>query len=626
MYKDIMGLSDLSRNLHLGEKMNRNLRQLVVKNLLNLLIICAVISGASVSPVTANGCGPTENLAANQLSRCDYADRLRAMWLGETIANWTGLTTEAVKQDAPFYTDADWGRDQDISWKPNDTIDFVFQDPWLADDDTDIEYVYLHLLNEHNTLFLTPQQIADGWRAHMNDYIWVSNEQARSLMELGVLPPVTGMGTANEHFLQIDAQLTTEIFGALAPGMPEMALIMADLPIRTTASSYAAHAAQFFVVLYSLATQVDATLPPREQNIWLVEEARRYIPGTSKTADIIDFVLADYLANPDVDNWELTRDRVYERYHDHAREHGFVYRGWTESSVNFAAGLLAFLYGEGDFRRTVQIGTLSGWDSDNGTATIGGLLGLMQGYDALIAQFPDVEMSDRYRIHRTRPTMPDYLPEDRHAQDTFTLMADRMLPLVEQAILESGGSVEDDLWTLPGIPGESQLQLNPSTRLSQRSANLRVASAGGTIEVSVAGEAFNSRMKPIADGFEHNFSGKELRRIPRSYHDFGVDAGSTLTVDVIYDRVVEIATIRLIEGGNNSFSQIKAQVLVDGEWLPVPDDTRLSQQSDATIPFQLFDFWLAEPIMGEGIRIVATISDETRLPEIAISELDAFSK
>jgi hypothetical protein len=138
--------------------------------------------------------------------------------------------------------------------------------------------------------------------------------------------------------------------------MPAQALVMADLPIRTTAGSYAAHAAQFYVVMYSLATQVDPTLSLREQNIWLVEEARRYIPDTSKTADIIDFVLADYLANPDKDNWELTRDRVYDRYDDNAREYGFVFRSWTESSVNLAAGVMAFLYGEGDFRRTVQLG------------------------------------------------------------------------------------------------------------------------------------------------------------------------------------------------------------------------------------------------------------------------------
>src|SRR5690606_19354840 len=144
--------------------------------------------------------------------------------------------------------------------------------------------------------------------------------------------------------------------------------------------------------------------------------------------DIVDFVLADYLANPDVTDWERTRDLVYERYQAQAAANGFAYRGWTESSVNFAGGLIALLYGEGDLRRTIQIGTLSGWDSDNGTATMGGVLGLMLGSDAVEAAFPEYTLSDRYDAWRTRDDLPDYLPADAAAQDTFTMMAGRMLP------------------------------------------------------------------------------------------------------------------------------------------------------------------------------------------------------
>lgn len=124
---------------------------------------------------TQTGCSPI-GLASRELSRCAYAERLRAMWLGEAIANWTGLTTEGVRQDAPFYTDQDWGIDQDLSWKMDDMIDFVLQDPWLADDDTDIEYVYLHLMDQHHSPMLSADQIASGWIAHINDWIWVSNQ------------------------------------------------------------------------------------------------------------------------------------------------------------------------------------------------------------------------------------------------------------------------------------------------------------------------------------------------------------------------------------------------------------------------------------------------------------------
>ncbi len=581
-------------------------------------VLFSLVFGSLTTAEDPVGPNPLET---RQISRQDYADRLQAMWLGETIANWTGLTTEAVKQDAPFYTDEDWALDQQIDWKPNSVIDFVLQDPWQADDDTDIEYVYLHLMDQHRRPLLSAQEIADGWQTHINDWIWVSNEQARSLMEMGVVPPVTGMASVNEYYLQIDAQLTTEIFGALAPGMPEKALILADLPIRSTAGSYAAHAAQFYVVLYSLATQVDPQQPSRDQIIWMITEARRYIPDTSKAADIVDFVLADYQANPDANDWERTRDKVYERYHEHADDHGFIYRGWTESSVNFAAGLIALLYGEGDFRRTVQIGTLSGWDSDNGTSTMGGLLGLMLGYDALVAHFPEVTLSDRYNIHRTRDTLPDYLPDDPRAEDTFTLMAERMLPLVETVILQSGGSVDGDIWLLPPPADDPPLDLNPQFQLYRHSANNQVRLSGGTIEVSVSGEVAASRLRGIADGLEHDFSGREpARRIPQPYRRLTTDGAVTIAVQ--YDRDVEVMTIRLI-AGNVADPVFPVELLIDGVWVSVPDGTIFPPALTSETPVQIFDVILPESVLASGIRVMLEAAG--LFPEFTVLELDAFS-
>ena len=97
------------------------------------------------------------------ISREKYLDKLQGFWLGECIANWTGLVTEMDKignigeiQTGAFYTRDDWGKvDQPSIWGeglPSDlspTIDFVFRDVdelWGADDDTDIEYMYQHLL------------------------------------------------------------------------------------------------------------------------------------------------------------------------------------------------------------------------------------------------------------------------------------------------------------------------------------------------------------------------------------------------------------------------------------------------------------------------------------------------
>jgi hypothetical protein len=467
------------------------------------------------------------------IDRSDYLSKLHGMWLGECIANWTGIQTEGDRTSAPFFSDNDWT-----------SIGFVLdQDPWLADDDTDIEYVYIHLLNQYNLTTITPKQIRDGWMTHINSWIWVSNARVRGMFNRGILPPATSLLAANELAIQIDAQLTTEVFGALTPGMPGKALEMANLPILTTANSMAAHASQFHVLLYALLPLIDTTLSARDQALWLVAEARKYLPESSKAIDIIDFVRADFIANPDVNDWESTRDKIYDRYQLNAAANGFRYAGWTEAAINFAVTILALLYGEMDYRRTVQIGTLSGWDSDNPTATLGGLLGLYYGHDRLVSQFPEVSsFSDRYHVYRTRDGLPDYLPNDAQAEDTFSMLAERILPLIDIAVTEAGGTVLDDSWILPQLVAAG-IDQNPLYNEQRRSANIRVTEAGGTVRAisSISG----SGIEAIVDGFEHDFSGSEWFG---TSSEFVSNTTDTAVINVNYDRDVPIHTVRLIEG------------------------------------------------------------------------------
>jgi hypothetical protein len=242
-----------------------------------------------------------------------------------------------------------------------------------------------------------------------------------------------------------------------------------------------AHAAQFNALLYALAADVPPGLSGRDKALWLVDEALKWIPASSKSADIVHFVRQDFLANPDVNDWERTRDRIADRYMINAAANGFQYLNWFESSVNFACGVMCLLYGECDYKKTVRIGTLSGWDSDNCTATMGGLLGLLLGYDQLVAQFPAYTPDDRYWIDRTRNNLPDYLPADPFAEDTLTMMAARMMPLIDAEVRRAGGQVDtqNNRWILPPRITTKHLAYNPGAELQDRSANNRVRLAGG---------------------------------------------------------------------------------------------------------------------------------------------------
>ena len=56
------------------------------------------------------------------ISRSAYAEKFEGFWLGECIANWTGLRTEGVKKTGPFFTDKDWGTNQG---RDRQKMDFV---------------------------------------------------------------------------------------------------------------------------------------------------------------------------------------------------------------------------------------------------------------------------------------------------------------------------------------------------------------------------------------------------------------------------------------------------------------------------------------------------------------------
>ena len=266
------------------------------------------------------------------ISRDKYYNQLYGFWLGQCIANWTGLVTEMDKignigefKTGDFYTREDWGKpDQPSIWGqgiPSDlspNIDFVFRDTneiWGADDDTDIEYIYQHLLHSNQTSILSPQQIRNGWLKHIKleeeNYLWVSNQKAFDLMNQGVLPPETGSPKNNEHFEMIDAQLTTEIFGLFSPGRPDIALKIAHLPIQTTARQEAEYISKFYVSMYALASISDSTKNLSQQLYWMANQARKILPDSSYAAHMFNYTQKLYKSGIP---WEHTRDSIYFRY------------------------------------------------------------------------------------------------------------------------------------------------------------------------------------------------------------------------------------------------------------------------------------------------------------------------
>ncbi len=436
-----------------------NFRKVILSS---LIFIFYFVSGLYGQKTEAN----LNNSSDKIISRKVYANKLYGFWLGQCIANWTGLVTEMDKignigevKTGKFYTREDWGKpDQPSIWsdgvpsKLSPTIDFVFEKEegiWGADDDTDIEYIYQYLMYTNKTSILSGEQIRDGWIKHIKkeeeNYLWVSNQTAFDLMLAGMLPPQTSHPDKNPNFEMIDAQLTTEIFGLFSPARPDIALKLAYLPIRTTARYNAAWISEFYVIMYSLASYFDKDKSMKSKIFWMADQARKRLPEDSYSAKMYDFVKSRYKANVP---WEQARDEVYTRYQVNQADgynltsKGLYCNACFAAGINFAASLISLFYGEGDIKETIKIGVLAGWDSDNPTATWGGLLGFMIGKEGIENAF-NKKFAERYNIHRTRQGFPN------NGIDTFTNMAEIGVSIVDRVVqdqIKGKVDLKKDVW------------------------------------------------------------------------------------------------------------------------------------------------------------------------------------
>ena len=402
------------------------------------LILCLLLSCSDKQTTTDAESASQSATSALIVDKADYQQAMYGFWLGQSIANWTGLVTEMDKignlgdiKTGDFYTSKNWGQaDQPSIWGQgipsnlSTNIDFVFAEnnqPWGSDDDTDIEFMYQVLLDRHETAELSAEQIRDGWIEHIyssheptpygrdpddnyENFLWVSNQAAHDLMLKGMLPPQTGEPKNNPHHDMIDAQLTTEIFGFFAPGKPDIALKIAHLPIHTVASGEAASIAEFYVVMYSLASNYVGKNIAQSDILWMADTARTYLQDNQYPAKMYDFVLSQYQQGK---TWEQARDAVYQRYQVEQLDgytvtsRNLYCNGCFAAGINFASSLVSLFYGEGNYQQTLKIATLAGWDADNPAATWGGMLGFVLGKEGLEQAF-DRTFSNTFNIHRTR--------------------------------------------------------------------------------------------------------------------------------------------------------------------------------------------------------------------------------
>jgi hypothetical protein len=557
--------------------------------------------------------------AERTIPAADLADKLRGMWMGQLIGNAAGRESEGVYSGAEA--------------NPAEAVPWQIKQVWDGDDDTDIEYVALHVLLtcgfDCNAADITGQ-----WLDHVTDAgIYVANKQAWHLMLDGHVPPETGSRRYNEHWYSIDAQIGTESLGAVSPGMPQVARELAGRFGRITNDGFAVHAAQFYAGLYARAF-FDANVPE------LIREELAAVPPGSRTADVISDVLTwyDEDLSDGVPDWRATRRLLYDKYQG-GGSFGRYYN-WVESTINVGATVLALLYGGGDFKQTVQIAVLAGWDSDCNPATAGGLLGVLHGVSGLPGDLTDPNLCGDVYQNVFRPGLPDpnaALPQ----YDAVTNIAMSMEALAEENILRNGGSVSDDNdIRVYSIPECDMAPADMNTPPSIGPAGLVGKALATGIEVTprASVERYNENLDrlnlySIIDGVTDNsLNGR------RPYYSYVSDVAGRPSIDwyeLAFSKPVRFESVTFYEGDvvwsklntyiaddaaqGGFFEDLKVEVLRNGTYVE-PEWVEASAALDRLAMYQTITLSF-EPIVGEAVRIVGTPGGSKRFTTIL--ELEA---
>lgn len=317
----------------------------------------------------------------HSLSADEYYDRVYGAWLGRCVGCVLGKPVEGWPRDRiegylrmsgsyplddyiPEIVTAPEGYTLHPSY-PESMRGTINGMP--RDDDLDYTILGLHVLEEHGFGF-TAADVASEWLTHLPYNLVYTAERVAYKNLINGLKPTETATYQNPYREWIGAQIRADIFGYVAPGLPEAA---AEFAFRDASLSHVKngiYGEMIVAAMISAAFELDDV--KEIINVGLGE-----IPENSRLAEAVRNLVQWSREYPD---WGSCWDRAMEDYGD---------LSWVHTINNTLFILLGLLYGEGDLGKTVSISVMCGHDTDCTGASAGSIIGTMLGAKALEAMW-----------------------------------------------------------------------------------------------------------------------------------------------------------------------------------------------------------------------------------------------
>ncbi|MBO5904310.1 MAG: ADP-ribosylglycohydrolase family protein [Clostridia bacterium] len=275
-------------------------------------------------------------------NRAEMRDKIYACWMGKNIGGTLGTPYEGQQ-------------------KINDIKGFATEPgEALVNDDLDLQLVWLRAVEQHGYRAINERLLGEYWLTYITPH-WNEYGVCKSNLHAGFMPPLSGEVTNDQWKHSNGAWIRTEIWACLFPGSPDTAIRYAYYDACVDHGYGEGTYAAIFVEAMESAAFVTNDLRK------LLDIGLSKIPADCRTAQSVRLAIEEYDRGT---SWQDTRNKIVEQNKD---------LGWFQAPGNVAFTVLALLYGEGDFKKTLLTAVNCGDDTDCTAATAGALLGIMNG-------------------------------------------------------------------------------------------------------------------------------------------------------------------------------------------------------------------------------------------------------
>ncbi len=332
-----------------------------------------------------------------------YCDKVNGCYLGKNIGGTLGAPFECFRgvYDIDFFM-------QDVS-SP------------VPNDDVDLQLVWLSAV-EHEGKNLDSHTLARYWENYVSAQI-SEYGAGKNNYSMGIVPPLSGY-LRNENRESNGAWIRTEIWACLCAGNPALAANYAYYDACVDHSGEGIYAAVFTAA-------VEAAAFFESDVFKLIETGLSYLPVKCGVRNAVNVVLRSFKNG---DDWKTARKKLLIAEPSSFGEIGGEWKGTPsvpasdrcpvqekdndipkavhgyDAPASIGIVLIGWLYGGGDFGKSVCIATNCGEDTDCTAGTLGAILGIIGGADKIPDKWKN-GCSEKIAVCTLRPDLLLNVPE-----------------------------------------------------------------------------------------------------------------------------------------------------------------------------------------------------------------------